>query len=234
MTSVLALGLFLGLAPSGAYAQTQTDQPAQPQAQTQEPAQTDTQMQAPAQTDTQQAQEPAQTDTQQAQEPAETDTQQAQEPAETDTQQAQEPAETDEQQAAAPAEGVISRQEEGSWMGTDLIGATVYSPQDEEIGDISDLIIMEDGTVQGVVIGVGGFLGIGEKKVGVGLQSLSMTEDEGGEMKIVLNSTKEELEAAADFKTLEEERAEQEAQQAPATPPAGSPTAPATPPAPAD
>jgi hypothetical protein len=217
MTSVLALGLFLGLAPSVSFAQTQ---PATPPAQTQEPAQ------PPAQTDTQ-AQPPTQTDTQQqAQEPPKTDTQQqAQEPAQTDTQQqaGQKPAE----------EAVITLQEEDSWMASDLMGATVYSPNDETIGDISDLIVKQDGMITGVVIGVGGFLGIGQKNVALDLKSFSMTPEEDGDMRLVLNSTREELEAAPEFKTAEEEKAEREAQQqTPATPP--SPTSPATPPAPAD
>jgi hypothetical protein len=215
MTSVLALGLFLGLAPSVAFAQTQ---PATPPAQTQEPATPPAQTQEPAQP-------PAQTDTQ-AQQPAQTDTQQqAQEPAQTDTQQ---------QAGQKPAqEAVITLQEEDSWMASDLMGATVYSPDDQTIGDISDLIIKQDGMVTGVVIGVGGFLGIGQKNVALDLKSFSMQPQEDGEPRLVLNSTREELEAAPEFKTAEEEKAEREAQQqTPATPP--SPTSPATPPAPAD
>jgi len=174
MTSLLALGLFLGLAPTGVYAQTQTDQPATPQVQTQEPAaQPDTQMKTeePAQTDTQAQTPPADTGTQAQTPPADTGTQAETPPADTGTQQAEEPAvktDTEQQAGQMPAqEAVITSQDDGTWLGSELMGATVYSPNDETIGDISDLIIAEDGMVKGVVIGVGGFLGIGQKDVAI-------------------------------------------------------------------
>ena len=48
-----------------------------------------------------------------------------------------------------------------------LIGADVYNNQNEKLGDIEDLVITDGKTISGVVIGVGGFLGIGEKNVAV-------------------------------------------------------------------
>src|SRR4051794_4921060 len=48
-------------------------------------------------------------------------------------------------------------------MASNLIGSTVYSNNNENVGDINDIIIGNDGRVQGVVVGVGGFLGLGEK-----------------------------------------------------------------------
>jgi hypothetical protein len=57
-------------------------------------------------------------------------------------------------------------QDKDSILGSSLIGSTVYTPANETVGDINDLIIGLDGKVQGVVIGVGGFLGLGEKDNG--------------------------------------------------------------------
>ena len=57
----------------------------------------------------------------------------------------------------------------------DLIGQTVYAPDKAKIGSISDLILSKDGkSVEGFVIGVGGFLGIGEKSVALKLDKLKM------------------------------------------------------------
>ncbi len=50
----------------------------------------------------------------------------------------------------------------GQWRATKLTGINVYDPGNNKIGDISELIIGRDGRVAAVVVGVGGFLGIGE------------------------------------------------------------------------
>jgi sporulation protein YlmC with PRC-barrel domain len=50
----------------------------------------------------------------------------------------------------------------GQWRATKLTGLNVYDPKNEKIGDINELIIGRDGRVAAVVVGTGGFLGIGE------------------------------------------------------------------------
>jgi sporulation protein YlmC with PRC-barrel domain len=55
----------------------------------------------------------------------------------------------------------------GNWRATRLDGLDVYNPNNEKIGDISELIIDRQGKIEAVVIGVGGFLGIGEHLVAV-------------------------------------------------------------------
>ena len=64
----------------------------------------------------------------------------------------------------APVAGQIVVQDANTVLAKqDLIGQTVYAPDKAKIGSISDLILSKDGkTVEGFVIGVGGFLGIGE------------------------------------------------------------------------
>ena len=66
----------------------------------------------------------------------------------------------------------VSTQQESDWLASSLIGRTVYNQQNEELGDINDVILGEDGQVVAVLIGVGGFLGIGEKDVGVKYSAL--------------------------------------------------------------
>jgi hypothetical protein len=61
------------------------------------------------------------------------------------------------------------------WRGTKLIGASVYGPDNASIGEISDVLIAGDGKIQAVVVGVGGFLGVGEKDVALPFYSLTIT-----------------------------------------------------------
>jgi sporulation protein YlmC with PRC-barrel domain len=50
----------------------------------------------------------------------------------------------------------------GQWRATKLAGLSVYNNNNEKIGDVNELIIDRDGKAQAAVIGVGGFLGMGE------------------------------------------------------------------------
>lgn len=67
-------------------------------------------------------------------------------------------------QAKAPP---LYEMKAGQWRATKLNGLDVYNPNNEKIGDISELIVGRDGKIAAVVIGVGGFLGMGEHQVAV-------------------------------------------------------------------
>jgi sporulation protein YlmC with PRC-barrel domain len=56
------------------------------------------------------------------------------------------------------------------------IGQSVYNAGDESIGEINDLIMKKDGGVEAAVIGVGGFLGLGEKDVAVPFDRITIAE----------------------------------------------------------
>jgi hypothetical protein len=75
--------------------------------------------------------------------------------------------------------GVFFRgQTEGQVLSSDnLIGAKIYGADGKIIADIEDLIMTSDLRVEGVVIGTGGFLGAGEKRLGVRLSSLRFGPD---------------------------------------------------------
>lgn len=66
----------------------------------------------------------------------------------------------------APAAQAMT-QELGSWRTSKMVGLNVYNSNDEKIGDINELITVASGRVDYVVIGVGGFLGMGERNVGL-------------------------------------------------------------------
>lgn len=72
-----------------------------------------------------------------------------------------------------------------------LSGATIYGPDDEKIGTISEL--HGQGPSAGVVIDVGGFLGIGAKPVLIPLSQLDMMRDEDGTVHGVSRYTKDQL-----------------------------------------
>ncbi len=86
------------------------------------------------------------------------------------------------------------------WRSSKLVGMAVYNRANERVGDINDLIVAADGKVARAVIGVGGFLGIGEKLVAIDFTDIQLNRDADGKMRAVVNSTKESLESAPDFK----------------------------------
>jgi len=64
----------------------------------------------------------------------------------------------------------------GQWRATKIDGLNVYNPNNEKIGDISDMILDHTGKIQAVVIGVGGFLGIGEHLVAVPFEQVQWVD----------------------------------------------------------
>jgi hypothetical protein len=85
------------------------------------------------------------------------------------------------------------------FLASNFIGKTVYSTNKENVGDINDLLVGTNGQVKAAVIGVGGFLGMGEKDVAVPLDKLSMTKDQNGMDYLTITSTRADLEAAPAF-----------------------------------
>jgi hypothetical protein len=141
-------------------------------------------------------------------------------------------AETQTAQAeGAPVQGQIFTQSPDQYLASTLLDAVVMNAADEEIGDVNDMIVTKEGQVQGVVIGVGGFLGVGEKDVAIELSRLEITQDEDGELNFMLDATADELANAPEFTTQEDAQAEAEANSA--TTPGASPMTPAAPAAPA-
>jgi hypothetical protein len=130
---------------------------------------------------------------------------QATDPAMQSQDQVQTPSVGDTTIAAQPAEKFLTVQAQSEWLASNIIGSTVYNTADENLGDINDILFNADGSVQAVIIGVGGFLGIGEKSVALAFSSIERTVDANGNVKLVLNASKEELDAAPAFVTVAEQ-----------------------------
>jgi len=55
----------------------------------------------------------------------------------------------------------------GDWRTSKVVGLSVYNDRNESIGSINDLLMDTSGNIKAVVLGVGGFLGVGEHLVAV-------------------------------------------------------------------
>jgi sporulation protein YlmC with PRC-barrel domain len=94
----------------------------------------------------------------------------------------------------------IQSQEADQTLASSLMGQSVYTVNDEDIGEVNNLLIGQNGEIQGIVIGVGGFLGLGEKDVVVPMNALQMQPGtEQDENAIRVNISREQLEQAPSF-----------------------------------
>ncbi|WP_455476733.1 PRC-barrel domain-containing protein [Bartonella sp. B41] len=84
------------------------------------------------------------------------------------------------------------------FVASSLIGTSVYNVENENIGEVKDIILREN-SMAGIVIAVGGFLGIGERYVVVSPETIQMTNDYG-KWKLIINATKDSLKEAPTFK----------------------------------
>ncbi|MEL6510976.1 MAG: PRC-barrel domain-containing protein [Pseudomonadota bacterium] len=76
----------------------------------------------------------------------------------------------------------------------DLTGARVYGSNDEDVGEIGELLLTDDGKMDRAVIDVGGFLGLGEKAVAVTFEELQIKRSDDGAVRVYIDSTQERLE----------------------------------------
>jgi len=80
--------------------------------------------------------------------------------------------------ASAPSTGsFMTEMRAGLWRASKLNGVNVYNAQNEKIGDINDVLIDQQGKAQAVVIGVGGFLGMGEHDVAIPFEQVKFSDD---------------------------------------------------------
>src|SRR5690606_28055267 len=87
-------------------------------------------------------------------------------------------------------------------LASDVIREPVYNgtgEEDENIGKVTDLVITPDGNVEAIVVGVGGFLGIGQKEVALEYDLAEWSEQQDGERWLIVETTREALEAQEEF-----------------------------------
>jgi sporulation protein YlmC with PRC-barrel domain len=79
--------------------------------------------------------------------------------------------------AADKANSSEMMHKEGQWRSSKLIGVDVYDEANEKVGDVEELILDKSGKIENVVLGVGGFLGVGEHYVAVAFDKLKWANE---------------------------------------------------------
>ena len=102
----------------------------------------------------------------------------------------------------------------GKWRASKVVGVKVYNNENTKIGEIEEIIIDSAGRVEGAVVGVGGFLEIGERKVMLPLDKIKFENEESKSTtgstspnnkqwypdRAVVSATKDQLKAMPEFK----------------------------------
>ncbi|TGQ77952.1 PRC-barrel domain containing protein [Mesorhizobium sp. M8A.F.Ca.ET.207.01.1.1] len=107
---------------------------------------------------------------------------------------------TDTAQKPAEANAEPVKQADGN-LATNIIGENVYNGTGDDaqkIGDVNDIVLTKEGKAQSLIIGVGGFLGMGEKNVAYDFAKAQWAQ-KNGDRWLVAQTTKEELQAQPDF-----------------------------------
>lgn len=78
--------------------------------------------------------------------------------------------------ATCPVFAADDQQSSTQWRASKLVGVRIYGPGQTDVGKITDVLVDHDGKAQAIVVGVGGFLGIGEKDVAVPYGQVKFTD----------------------------------------------------------
>jgi sporulation protein YlmC with PRC-barrel domain len=100
----------------------------------------------------------------------------------------------------------LTKQESSDWLVGNLIGKSVVNADNDSIGDVNDLVTDQNGKIIAIVVGAGGFLGIGEKDVAIRFEDVKLARDENNDVKIIADLDKETLASAPDYQTLDEQQ----------------------------
>ena len=84
---------------------------------------------------------------------------------------------TDRATTAAPAAASDTSSFKGNWRSSKMVGLNVYNDSNESLGSINDLLTDKSGNIKAVVIGVGGFLGVGEHLVAVAFDKVKFVDE---------------------------------------------------------
>lgn len=105
--------------------------------------------------------------------------------------------------SAMPAPTFVSVQPVGEILGRVFTGALVKNAAGETVGNVNDVVFNSSGQISTVILGVGGFLGMGEKNVGVPFSSLKIETGKDGARLITALLSKDSLINAAPFTATE-------------------------------
>jgi sporulation protein YlmC with PRC-barrel domain len=101
--------------------------------------------------------------------------------------------------SAAYAEGMMSNVPSSSRTVSDWYKQDVYDPSNSKIGKIDDVLVSDSGQVSALIVGVGGFLGAGEKDVAVPFTAVKWTNKDNKKY-LTMSATKDDLKSAQGLK----------------------------------
>ena len=101
---------------------------------------------------------------------------------------------------SGPAVQMLTSLPSEAWTVTDWYKQSVYDLSNNKVGEIMDVLIDHDGKNVAIIIGVGGFLGIGEKDVAVPFDAVRFKKKDNNSWYPVMNTTKDALQNAQGYK----------------------------------
>jgi len=112
---------------------------------------------------------------------------------------------TGSQSEASTTENVkfVAQQKTNQDLVSRFLGTQVVNPGGEPLGRVNDLALNAAGQVEVIVIGVGGFLGVGEKNVGVAYDALARQQGDEGKTELVLDASQGDLTDAPEYLTAD-------------------------------
>lgn len=122
--------------------------------------------------------------------------------------------------ALAQEKNFVSEQKSDQFLASKFKGTDVVGTDNQKIGDVNDVLFDKSGKIHALVIGVGGFLGLGAKDVALNMESFEVmpasatsaggntsattgSSADGTNIKLKLSMTKDELKNAPDFKAYQ-------------------------------
>jgi hypothetical protein len=108
--------------------------------------------------------------------------------------------------AAQETSPFLVKQDASELLAANLIGQTVLDANNESIGEVTDLITDKDGKILAVLIGAGGFLGIGQKDLAIRFEDIKVSRDENDDLMVKADVTKGMVAQAPDYQTLDEQQ----------------------------
>jgi len=88
----------------------------------------------------------------------------------------------------------------GDYRASNLLNASLKNAAGESVGSINDLLLDGSGKITHVIVGVGGFLGIGERDVALKFEQVQLSRDSNNRLSATASVTKESLKTAPEWK----------------------------------
>jgi sporulation protein YlmC with PRC-barrel domain len=100
----------------------------------------------------------------------------------------------------APAVRILTSVPADNLTVTHWYKQNVYDPSDNKIGEVTDVLVDREGKIGVLIVGVGGFVGVGEKDVAVPFNAVQFKTKDNNKWYPVMNTTKDALKTAPGYK----------------------------------